>query len=227
MAMRPKSTRLTLGVLALALLIAVPADAKRKKDYSDKLYNGSSIEEYCAGLLHVEVFDLSEDDLADCDRRYEEEVKALEDFSMEDVELSGTTTRTSSDDAEEESDEPKLSRKEREAQRLAEEEAAQERLQGMGLVDFGEESEGDAEEAEEGEDDLDEDLDEPDLEEEVDVFDDTEEVFVEDFDEGGSGADLEDLDDFGEEESDTGRKKKKKKKRGSSSTDIDTSDFPE
>ena len=225
------------SLVVLALLLPGLADAKRKS-YEGKLYNGKPIEEYCSDLLNIEAFELSDDDLATCDKQYRDQVDSLEDVSLDDIQLSGSSMGENSGadrEKEREDEGPKLSRKEEEEQRLAAEAAEQERLARLGIVDFGEEA-GDeaASDDEEEDDDLDEDLDEPgfDDEEEVDVFDDSDEVMVEDFDdEGGHDSGLEDL-DFDDEDSGDNtkkKKKKKKKKKGSSSAiDFDDSmDIPE
>jgi len=129
-----------ISLMALALLLPGLADAKRKS-YEGKLYNGKPIEEYCADLMHVEAFELTDEDLATCDKRYKEQVESLEDVSLDDIQLGGSSLGGNPDaepDADEQDDAPKLSRKELEEQRLAEEAAEQERLNSLGLVDFGE-----------------------------------------------------------------------------------------
>jgi hypothetical protein len=231
-------------LIAVAAILALPgsADAKRKK-YDGKLYNGLTIEEYCSDLLGVEAFDLSDDDLDQCDQRFEEEeLSALEDVDLGGISLDGApATAGDGGDGEESAQEKeeRLSRKEQEEARLAAEQAEQERLEGLGLVDFGEAMEEDGAEGDEDEDDLDEGLDDDlgdgGLDEDVEPMDDSDEVFIDDFDGGGSGSgsSLENLDDeFGEAPaaSDRKKKKKKKKKKGSSSTSgdfDDMSDIPE
>ena len=219
--------RILLIVAAACLALPGAADAKRK-NYEGKLYDGLTIEEYCSDLLGVESFDLTDDDLDQCDQRYEEEMEDLGDVDLGDISLDGAPS-TGSDDGEEtvEAKEERLSRKEQEEARLAAEQAEQERLESLGLVDFGEAMDEESAEGDEEEDDLDEGLDEDlgdgGFDEDVEPIDDTDEVFIDDFEGGGSGSSLENLDDeFGEESSNTGRKKKKKKKKkGSSSTSAD------
>ena len=85
----------TLG-FAMALLAPSAALAK-KKDYSGKSYGGKTIEEYCCELLGVEVFDLTDEDLEECDRNYDEQVEGLGDLKMGDLDL-GTGTRAAASD---------------------------------------------------------------------------------------------------------------------------------
>jgi hypothetical protein len=234
---RPANPLTAFGLLlAIVVLVPTAADAKRPKDYSGELYNGVSIEEYCADLLSVEAFDLTEEDLATCDRRYNEDLDDLGDVDLGGIQLGGSSTSSDFDEDDEETSDPgqpKLSKKELEEQRLAAEEAEKTRLEGLGIVDFGEET---SEEAVEGDDEEDEDLGDDfgdeDLDEGVDVFDDSGDTLIEDFDGGGGGSGLEDLDDeFGEVE-DTSKKKKKKKKKkkgssGSSGGFDDAMDIPD
>ena len=218
---------------AAALVLPCTADAKRKKDYSAKLYNGVSIEEYCSELLSVEAFDLTDEDLETCDERYKDELDSLDDVDLGDIDLGGSSGSSSDldddDDDEAASDEPKLSKKDIEAQRLAAEEAEKKRLEGLGIVDFGEESTEEAA-ADDDDEDLGDDFGDEDLDEDVDVFDGGDDTLIEDFDEGSGGAGLEDLDDFGEEEDEPKKKKKKKKKKGNSSSSSgfdDAMDIPD
>jgi hypothetical protein len=231
----PANPLTALGLLiAFVVLVPTTADARRPKDYSGKLYNGVSIEEYCADLLSVEAFDLSDEDLDTCDRRYNDDLEDLGDVDLGGIQLGGSSTPSDFDEGDEEAadpGQPKLSKKELEEQRIAAEEAEKTRLEGLGIVDFGEETTDEAATADEDEDeDLGDDFGDEDLEEGLEVFDDSEDTFIEDFD-GGGGSGLEDLDDeFGEDEDTSKKKKKKKKKKGSSSSSAgfdDAMDIPD
>ncbi len=150
-------SRWTPALLVLALALPGVADARKKNPYEGKLYNGQTIEGYCAGLLGVEAFDLTDEDLAICDKRYSQELDALDDITLGDIQLDGDGPRRS-EVLEEEAEprEPKVSKKELEERRLAEEEAKRKKMDDLGLVEFEEEAPAD----DGGDDDDEEDDDE-------------------------------------------------------------------
>ena len=223
---------LPLSLLVTALLLPGVASAK-KSPYEGKLYNGQSIEEYCAAQLGVESFDLTEEDLVTCDKRYEREIEGLEDLKLGDIQLDGDRPRRMDDEEADEAaeTEPRLSKKELEEQRLAEEEAKRKKMEDLGLVEFEEDLDGDDDDGDEDEEedpfDDDEDLGDDDFEDDIDIPE--EDDLIEDYDEG-SGSGLDDLeDDFGEEESTKkkkDKKKKDKKKKGEDRLD-DAMDIPD
>ncbi len=230
-------SRWTPALLVLALALPGVADARKKNPYEGKLYNGQTIEGYCAGLLGVEAFDLTDEDLAICDKRYSQELDALDDITLGDIQLDGDGPRRS-EVLEEEAEprEPKVSKKELEERRLAEEEAKRKKMDDLGLVEFEEEAPADdGGDDDDEEDDLlgDNDLDDDDLDEEEDFDIAEDDMLIEEYDEGG-GSVLDDLeDDFGEDPSDTkkdkkkDKKKKDKKKKGGSDSLDDALDIPD
>ncbi len=209
--------RIFTGSLCAAALLLPGSAGAKKNPYEGKLYNGQPIEEYCAAQLGVESFDLTEDDLAACDKRYEQELEGLEDLTLGDIQLDGDRPRRMDDEEAEaaESREPKLSKKELEERRLAEEAEKRKKMEDLGLVEFEEEVADDDDDGDEEEDPFGDDDDEAfgddDFEEDIDIPE--EDDLIEDYDEG-SGSSLDDLeDDFGEEPSDKKKKDKKKKKK--------------
>ena len=138
---RPALRAAPILLFAVALVLPATSNAKRKKDYSDKLYNGVSIEEYCSELLSVEAFDLSDEDLETCDERYKDELDSLDDVDLGDIDLggsSGSSADLGDDDDEAASDEPKLSKKDLGAHRLAAGAAEKKRHETPGIVSFAE-----------------------------------------------------------------------------------------
>lgn len=212
----PALLRVLTGLLfAAALVLPGAADAKRKKDYSDKTYGGKNIEEYCAELLGVESFDLTDEDLEGCDKQYSEQVDALDDFSVGDIDLERAPGEPNPElDEEPAEEQPKLSKKEQEDLEAKKAEEEKERLAGLGLVEFDEAPAEDGGDTDEEEDPLaDDEFDEPGLgDEDVEVLDGEDDVDG-DFGGGGSGSSLEDLDDFGDEDEGPSKKKDKKKNK--------------
>ncbi len=219
--------RLTSAVIPLLILLlsAGTASGKGKPDYSGRSYGGKTIEEYCADYMNVEPFDLSDDDLAECDRHYTEQLEGLGDIKLDDVDLGGGGIGDAEDAAPKEQRLSKQELEEIEAQKAAEE---KKRLEDLGLVEFEEEAAGadEGEDEEEGEfADLDDDDDPLDDDEDISPLDDG----GLDMDDGG-GVGLVEMDDFGDDPADTDKKKKKKKKRkkgdsGSSGRFDDAGDF--